>query len=131
MRVVLDTNVLLAAFGTRGLCESVLEVCLAGHELIVSEHILNETRTHLTAKFKVPAKQTREMIALLRDRATIVSPKQLPVDVCRDPDDVPVLGTAVAGDADCLVTGDGDLLELGDFRKIPILTPRAFYQSLT
>ena len=41
-----------------------------------------------------------------------------------------MLGTAVAGEADCLVTGDDDLLAIKHFRKIPILAPRAFYDLL-
>ena len=59
MRVVLDTNVLPAAFGTRGLCEAVFQVCLERHEIILSGHILNEVRTNLTTKFKVPATHAR------------------------------------------------------------------------
>ena len=45
---------------------------------------------------------------------------------CRDPDDDKLLETALAGGADCLVTGDQDLLEMNPFRGIPVLTPAAF-----
>jgi len=48
------------------------------------------------------------------------------VTVCRDPDDNKLLEIAVAGRADCLVTGDQDLLILDRFRGIPILTPTGF-----
>ena len=45
---------------------------------------------------------------------------------CRDPDDDMLLETALMGDADCLITGDEDLLEMTSFRGIPILTPTTF-----
>jgi uncharacterized protein len=45
---------------------------------------------------------------------------------CRNPDDDKFVETAVAGEADCIVTGDGDLLALDPFRGLRILTPRAF-----
>lgn len=46
--------------------------------------------------------------------------------VCRDPDDEVVLAAAVEGRADRIVTGDKDLLVLGEYEGIPIITPRAF-----
>jgi predicted nucleic acid-binding protein len=45
---------------------------------------------------------------------------------CRDPDDDKVLEVALMGGADCIVTGDQDLLELASFRGLPILTPANF-----
>jgi predicted nucleic acid-binding protein len=47
----------------------------------------------------------------------------------RDPDDDKFLETAIAGEADCLVTGDGDLLVLDPFRGVRILTARAFLEA--
>ena len=53
-----------------------------------------------------------------------VSPDQ---SVSRDPDNDVVLATALAGDCDCIITGDKDLLVLERFRKIPILAPADFW----
>lgn len=50
---------------------------------------------------------------------------------CRDPDDDKLLETALMGDADCLVTGDGDLLAMSPFHDIPVLTPADFLERLT
>ena len=49
-----------------------------------------------------------------------------PVYASADPDDDKFLACAVAGNADCIVSGDTQLLDLGSFRDIPILTPAAF-----
>lgn len=130
MRIVLDTNVLLAAFGTRGLCEALLAACLEGHDLVASEHVLGELRRHLVAKFRLPARRAAEVAAFVRAHAEVVQPAPIPAEACRDPDDLPVLGTAVAGRADLLVIGDGDLLALGSHAGIPIVTPRECYRRL-
>ena len=45
---------------------------------------------------------------------------------CRDPDDDKLLETALLGEADFLITGDGDLLAMSLFRRMPILSPSAF-----
>ncbi|HUB27317.1 MAG TPA: putative toxin-antitoxin system toxin component, PIN family [Tepidisphaeraceae bacterium] len=130
MKVVLDTNVLLAALATHGLCESVLDVCLDSHELILSEHILAEVERNLRAKFKIPPQDARQFIQFLRQEANMVEPVAVPQDSCDDKDDLPVLGTAMAGSADCIVSGDKHLLKLINFKGIPIHSPRAFYDQL-
>ncbi|MFO8014364.1 MAG: putative toxin-antitoxin system toxin component, PIN family [Phycisphaerae bacterium] len=130
MKVVLDTNVLVAAFAARGLCEAVLEVCLTGHDLALSEHILTELRRHLRRTLKVPPAHADAVVAFLREQAEVVRPADVPADACRDPSDLPVLGTAVAAEADCLVTGDADLLDLDAYEGVAILSPRAFHDGL-
>lgn len=130
MRVVLDTNVLLATFGTRGLCEALFSACLEGHEIVASEHILGELRRHLTGAFRMPARRADEIVAFVREHAELVAPVPIPATACRDPDDLPILGTGVAARADLLVTGDRDLLELKRHSGIRIVTPRECYERL-
>ena len=130
MKVVLDTNVLVAAFAARGLCEAVLAACLASHEVVLSEHILRELRRHLRGKLKVPVRHANMVLAFLREHARLVRPAKVPADACRDRSDLAVLGTALAAEADGLITGDRDLLDLGEFHGIPILSPRAFHDRL-
>ena len=48
----------------------------------------------------------------------------------RDPEDLPILASAIAAAADVLVTGDEDLLSIRDQVAIPITDPRGFWNML-
>jgi predicted nucleic acid-binding protein len=63
------------------------------------------------------------LIAELQLLPDIIAPPPLPAPVCRDPDVDTVLALAVAARVDFIVSGDGDLLFLGNYANIPILTP--------
>lgn len=130
MRVVLDTNVLLAGLATNGLCEALLLLAFRDHNVLLSEHILGEVARHYVAKFKATAEQAELVVAGLRSQAEIVDPVNVAADACNDADDLPVLGTVLAGNADCLVTGDQGLLRLDRYKGVPVLSPRAFYDSV-
>jgi predicted nucleic acid-binding protein len=56
----------------------------------------------------------------------VVTPAPLGAPVCRDPDDDMILGTAVAGQATCIITGDTDLLIVREFRSVDIIRPVEF-----
>jgi uncharacterized protein len=127
MRLVLDANVLITAFVARGVCAELLEYCVREHEPVTSAAILEEVRRNLVAKVKVTVAQAGQTVRLLRTRLDVVEPVALGAQVCRDADDDVVLGTALAGRADAIVTGDRDLLDLGSFRDIPIVSSRAFW----
>jgi len=66
------------------------------------------------------------ILALYRQHSTWCEPAALADAVCRDPDDDWVLATAVAGDAEAIVSGDADLLTLSRYSGIEILSPRQF-----
>ncbi|MBE7440755.1 MAG: putative toxin-antitoxin system toxin component, PIN family [Spirochaetales bacterium] len=130
MRITLDTNVLLAAFIAEGLCQRVYSECLKGHELILSEFILEEIRLVFKRKARMPAVQILRNIESIRGNAEII---EIPVDVervCRDANDDAVIATAVHGQAQVLVTGDQDLLILKKHRGVRIINPRTFIALL-
>ena len=126
MKIVLDANVIIAAFASRGLCESIFELCLSEHELILCEDLLNEIARNLQRKIKLPATMVHTIKEFLQEHATMFNPVPLPQDACRDADDIKILGLAIASSADHIVTGDKDLLTLEIFKEIPILSPRSF-----
>lgn len=132
MRAVLDTNVLLSGLLTRGVCEALLDVCLSSEActVVLSEHILREFARHAREKFGIPSDGVDLAIEFLRRHVEFVEPASLPRNTCRDQGDLPVLGTAVAAKADVLITGDQDLLDLGETHGVPIVSPRAFYERL-
>jgi putative PIN family toxin of toxin-antitoxin system len=123
--VVLDTNVLFAALTAReGLCARVFELCASRHHLVSSEYIRDELRRHLEAKRSLTPEQVDAALAAITGPVTrIVTPIAVTGDACRDPNDLPVLGTALAGGAQVIVTGDKDLLVLGKFQSVLILSP--------
>ena len=126
MRIVLDANVIIAAFAARGLCESVLELCLDSHDLLLSEELLTEIRGNLHRKIKLLPKTVEQIERVLRENGALFVPALIPANACRDPGDAHVLGLTVAGQAECLVTGDDDLLILKRFNQCQILNPREF-----
>ena len=126
MKIVLDANVVVAAFAARGLCEAVFEFCLDSHDIVLSDHLLDEIRKNLVKKIKLPSRGAKQIVALLRDNCILAERADLPANSCRDPKDIPVLGLAVAAGANYIVTGDKDLLVLKVFQSIPIVSPREF-----
>ena len=130
MRILLDTNVLASAFGTRGLCADVLRVALSDHELVVPEVVLAELRRVLQKQFKVPRLLVQEIESLLREHQVISKPANPGPVRLRDRSDEWVIASALDGRADIIVSGDGDLLALGDTGPVPVLSPRQFWDSI-
>jgi putative PIN family toxin of toxin-antitoxin system len=130
MRVVLDTTVIVAAFAARGLCAEVFEVCVSGHSIVLSEHILSETQDKLIKKVKLPQKAALAIIDYLRGIAEIVTPVVLDKSICREKDDVIIIGTAISGLANFIITGDEDLLILKTYKDVKIVMPRQFWSSI-
>ena len=124
MRVVLDTNVLIASFIARGVCTDVFERVVDEHELFLSLHILREFERAMAVKIGLSHDRVKRALALLERKARVMEPDPLDTPVCRDPDDDPVLALTHSAKADCLVTGDDDLLVLTSFEDIPIISPR-------
>lgn len=128
MRLVLDSSVIIAAHISRaGVCAQLFEDVLMQHELVLSDYILDEVTGKLRKKFAVPAPAARRVHRLLVAASERVVPAEVPRDACRDPADLPVLGTAVAGQAALLVTVDRDLLEAGPWRGVEIVRPGGFW----
>ena len=127
MKIVFDTNVLLAAFiSPSGRSHELVERCATLHKIICSEFIIGELRDKLLNKFERESSEVERAIALLRVRMQIVIPTPLDEPVSRDSKDDPILGTAIAGEAERIITGDKDLLVLESYRGIKIMKPSDF-----
>src|SRR5574341_1184724 len=128
MRILLDTNVLIAAFISHGTCAELLEYCAYQHDLITSNFILKEFRENLAIKFKYSARESAEATQLLATRMHIVIPVELGSKECRDKEDDWILATAIAGRCQCIITGDKDLLILKKYKGIDIVSPQSFWR---
>ncbi len=130
MKVFFDTNVLISALATRGLCADLFAHVLLEHDLVVGEVVLTELRTKLRTKLKLPKKTIDEIELQLRDGLVVKAPpKHLNLGIS-DPDDEWVIASAVLGGADVLVTGDTVVLKLGKRAPLPILSPRGLWERL-
>lgn len=129
MIVVLDTNVIVAAMVAKGLCHEVVVRALGSCTMVTSQVLLDELEHTLRGKFTLGSASIA-FLEQLRLRVRIVEPPPLSVPVSRDPDDDLVLATAVAGAA-LIVTGDQDLLVIGRYSGIEIVSPRDFLKRLS
>ncbi len=130
MRVFLDTNVLVSAFATRGLCADVFRLVLASHELVVGQVVLEELEGVLRKKVGLPEGALQELLEFPREHTIIEKPEKTDLEVVADPADAWVLASAVAAKADYLVTGDSDLLEISEEVDLEIVTPRELWERL-
>ena len=131
MKVLLDTNVLIAAFIAHGVCSELLEHCVRQHSLVTSEFILNEFQEKLIGKFNYSQAEAEEAAELLLSRMEVVTPADLDAAVCRDADDDNILAAAVTGNCDCIITGDKDLLVLKRYGSFDIFSPSDFLRHET
>ena len=130
MRIFLDTNVLVSAFATRGLCADVFEAVLLEHQLITGDRVLVELRRTLRAKLKLPVTRCEEILVYLREAASTYVRSSSPAPARVDADDAAVLGEALSGHAEVFVTGDAAVLRLGELGAMRIMSPRNFWTIL-
>jgi uncharacterized protein len=129
VRIALDSSVLIAAHISRaGVCAELLEDVLLHHELVISGFILEELGRKLVEKFNFPRRDVDQVVAFLRRVSIVVEPADLPPDLCRDPNDLPVLGTAVAGACALLISVDRDILDMQTIQTIPIIRPGEYWR---
>lgn len=129
--IVLDTNILISAFGWRGKPREIFERVLNNEfELIISKKQLIEIRRVLNyPKFKFTEDQKQRFLDILGNAARIVETHN-EIDVIKeDPADNMFLEAAIEYEAAFIVSGDPHLLKLGEFHDIKILTPAQFLES--
>ena len=128
MRVVFDTNVLIAAFLTEGVCSKLLvRARREEFELFLSNNIIQEFERNLRKKFSLSSSEIIDTHTVLIEATKEIVQKVSPiVPVCRDPEDDKILACAKQVDADYLVTGDQDLLVINRYDRTRIVTPRNF-----
>ncbi len=128
MKVVLDTNVLVAAFLSEGVCyKLLLRARKREYDLVLSDGIIAEFEGVLLHKFSLSRSELSDIRNLLAEATREIREEVDPIKpVSRDPDDDKILACASASGADYLVTGDEDLLVVKRYGGTKILAPRDF-----
>ena len=128
MKAVFDTNVLIAAFLTEGLCSGLLlRARKHAFDLVICDDIIREFEGILTKKFKISSSDISEITAIVTEAASEILHQTASIGrICRDPNDDMIIACAVDAAADYIVTGDEDLLILKRYNDIVIINPRNF-----
>jgi putative PIN family toxin of toxin-antitoxin system len=129
MRVVLDTNVLVSGLAYPGSIPGCIVSSWrqGGLDVVLSKYILDEMVRVLPrlSRIRLSPDEIRDLADSFLFLADIVEPGTERDATLRDEADQLILGTLQASNADYLITGDKDLLALGD--RYPIVTPAAFW----
>ncbi len=131
MRVLLDTNVIVSAVTTRGLCADVFRAVLAEHELVICPQVLYEVRNILGTKFSVPENLISEYLELIEQDAIVAKSKESVTIPIKDKDDVKIVSAAMNAGVQVFVTGDREVQEIKRIGGMTIMSPRGFWELLS
>ncbi|MCL2183670.1 MAG: putative toxin-antitoxin system toxin component, PIN family [Chitinispirillia bacterium] len=135
MRIVLDINTLLSAFFWRGLPRAVFDRVADGFDtLFITGDIIDEIESVIKRpKFDGKEDRKEALVADIRKygQKASVSPQHRAAGACRDAADDKILECALAAKADCIITGDKDLLVLKAYNGIKIMTAKEYLDTVT
>ncbi len=131
-RFVFDTNAILSAvLLSKSKPRQAFDKAKREGALLVSDEVIEELndvfRRAEFEKFVTEVLRVEFLAALLRDAELVQITEN--VKACRDPRDDKFLSLAISGNANCIVSGDKDLLVLNPFRGIPIMPPAQFLEQ--
>jgi putative PIN family toxin of toxin-antitoxin system len=134
LRFVFDTNVIVSAALLAGsVPRQAFDKALDEGKILISVPVLLELAEVLSRKklnrYLLEEERMRFLVALLKETELVEVVET--ISDCRDAKDNKFLELAISGKADCIVSGDSDLLILNPFREIPILTPREFLSDVS
>ncbi len=128
MKIVFDTNVLISSLITHSACFELFEHCVKNHTIISSQYIIDEFVERLISKFKFSKTEAIEAKTIVFERIDSVVPVKIKKNNLDDKDDIPVVGTALSGDCELLITGDKGLLKIKRYKSVRIISPVEFWK---
>jgi putative PIN family toxin of toxin-antitoxin system len=127
MKILFDTNVLIAAFIGRGYSYEVVEDSIHGHALYSTPFIIKEFKKTFKNKFRYPESMINELVGFTHNFFIQGKTGQTINQICRDTRDNHILADAVINGIDIIITGDKDLLALKNYKGIKIISPKEYW----
>lgn len=137
MRVVFDTNIVVSGWLWSGAPHKAIAVAKSGQiTLVISEAMVDELKDVLNRpkfehRLKIIAQTVDEVVSDYLQFTQVIEASPIIPTISADPDDDLVLACALSGIVDFVVTGDPHLLELRNFRGIPIITVNDFLEHMS
>jgi putative PIN family toxin of toxin-antitoxin system len=137
VRAVLDTNVLVSGLiSEHGPPCQIIDAWLDGRYTLITSPYQVEEVNHVLSYPQIAGRIRLEgaeldllLAAILSEAELVPGHLQLP-GVTRDPKDDPIVACACEGKVDYIVSGDQDVLALGEIEGVQIVTPRRFVEIL-
>jgi len=132
MKIVMDANIFISAFFWGGNPRLVLERVIEGiDELFITKEILDEIESVMgRAKFHVDKEKTAYFINSLEEIGNKIVPKSRIKNGSRDKADNKYLECGISAYVDYIISGDVDLLELVEYKKIKIITAKDYLEII-
>lgn len=130
MRVVFDSNIFISALILPGSNaeKAILKIIEGDDILVISKPIICEVLSVLSSKFSRDTEELSRVAVNLSEMGEIVTPAQK-LRVFSDEPDNRILECALGGNAGVIVTGDKEMLRLGEYGKIKIISLKEFLQK--
>lgn len=129
VKAVIDTNVIISSIVFGGKPRQILKLVQEGKvNPTTTPILLAELLEVLAKKFGFAPEKIILVEELIKENFTIVYPSKI-LHVVNDEDDNRVVEAAIKGKCRYILTGDKDLLDLGIFREVIIVTPDEFLRE--
>lgn len=137
LKIVLDTNNLVSTqISKKGASakiyklwkENKIEIFTSPFQLKELKRVLGYPR--IKKKYRLSRPKINRIVQIVRRQAIVVYPLKIPKIIKEDPSDNHILAIASERKVECIISGDGHLLELGEFRGIPIITAKEFLKEV-
>ncbi len=128
MKILFDTNVLVSAFVTGGVCYDIIDDSIEEHEPCYTDFILAEFGRVFKHNFKYPDSVIEKFTSFIGRRFARGLTSDIIENISRDKNDNQILADAVLNNISIIITGDKDLLDLKSYRGVKIIAPKDYWK---
>ncbi len=128
MKILVDTNVIVAGLIAKGACFEILEDIVYSHTPVYTPFIHSECLDVLLNKFRLSKPTVKALVVVIERHFTKGRSAQNLPQACRDPKDNQILADAVYNKVDIILSGDKDLIALGSYEGIKIVSPGQYWK---